>query len=74
MAEISTSPTGEIIEIKRAHIDSLKADFVKREVKITLSISLDEELLALRDRLAFLAWDDSSQVKVTIEPLQARLL
>ena len=74
MADISTLPTGEIVEIKRAHVESFKADFVKREVKITLSISLDEELLALRERLAFLAWDDASQVRVTIEPLQHKLI
>ena len=74
MADIQTSPTGETIEIQRVHIESLKADFVKREVKITLSVSLDEELLALRDKLAFLAWDDDSRVRVTIEPLQHRLI
>lgn len=74
MASIQTTPTGETIELPRAHIESVKADFIKKEVKITLSVSLDEELLAMRERLAFLAWDDASQVKVTIEPLQQKLL
>ena len=38
------------------------------------TVTLDEDLLSMRERLAFLAWDDASQVRVTIEPLQQKLI
>ncbi len=74
MAHIPTTPKGSVIELDRAHIDTVRADFVKNEVKITISVHLDKALLEKREQLAFLAWDEATIVSVSIQPLQEKLL
>jgi len=75
MSAIKAVPDGDPINIERAQVVAVKADFVKNVVRITLNLALDEHALAIRKRLALLAWDaDQNPVNVEIQPLQMRLI
>lgn len=74
MTQIRTYPQGDTIKIDRAHVRAVRADFVKQEVRITISLPLNDESLAMRHQLAALAIDpDEHLVAVEIQPLQLRL-
>jgi len=60
------------IEIKNATIAAVKADFVKREVRLTVSFTLNDDALALREQLAFLAFDESP-ISLSLQPMQLKL-
>lgn len=75
MAQIRTLPNGSPIHIDRAIIAGVKADFVKKRVRIALDLPLDEQSLAIREQLAFLAWGaDEHPVAVDLQPLQMKLI
>lgn len=73
MSSLIASPRGEPIEVDRANVKSVKADFVKQTITLTFTLPLNQETLALRQQFAMLAASDEFPVSVSIQPMQLRL-
>lgn len=65
---------GHIVEIDRAYLIGVKANFVKCEVRLTLSISLDVAL-PLREALSMITsvGDELKPLEVSLSAFQYRL-
>lgn len=57
--EPNVTRDGKNVLIKRVLISGVKADMIKRQLKIILDVTLDESLLAVRDDLAFWGFDET---------------
>lgn len=69
-----TSPAFAPIEFDNAYLESARADLVKRQIKITISIPLDDDTLLLRERLAFIAFDQKAvRIQITAKQLELGL-
>ncbi|CAG0947429.1 hypothetical protein ANRL1_04101 [Anaerolineae bacterium] len=60
------------IHVKRSFVKGVTADLVKHEIKLTLTITLDESLLAVRDDMAFWAFDETP-VALVLKPARTQL-
>lgn len=69
-----TSPAFAPIEFDNAYLQSAKADLVKRKILLTIAVPLDDDTLLLRERLAFIAFDEKAvQVQITAKQLELGL-
>ena len=62
----------EEIKIEMCHVKAVRADLLASRVTITFTASLDAEMLDVRQRLAFLAFDEAA-VTLIIKEHQMRL-
>lgn len=68
------SPAFAPIEFDNAYLQSAKADLVKRKILLTIAIPLDDDTLLLRERLAFIAFDEKPvRVQITAKQLELGL-
>lgn len=58
--------------VNRATLTAVRADFVKKEIRLTIAVRLDDKSLAMRDVLTALAIDEQPLL-VTLEPIEASL-
>lgn len=73
-SDVANAILNSPIFIESVYVDSVKADFVARTVKITLNMELNSDMLLIRERLASLAVGDGTQCRVTIARNQRQLL
>ncbi len=64
--EQNVTREGNTVRVKRSFVNSVKADLVKRE------IMLDESSLAVRDDMAFWAFDETP-VALVLKPARTQL-
>lgn len=60
------------VTLRHVVVGAVKADFVKHSIRVSLDLPLDDETLALRSKLAFLAMEKES-ITVTLESAQLPL-
>lgn len=70
--EPNVTKTGNTIRVNRSFVKSVTADLVKREIKLTMTITLDESSFAVRGDMALWAFE-ASPVALTLRPLQMQL-
>lgn len=58
--------------VNRATLAAVRADFVKKEMRLTITIRPDDKSLAMRDVLTALAIDEQPLL-VTLEPIEPSL-
>jgi hypothetical protein len=58
----------------RAYTKSVKADFAKREITLTFTVSMDEENMETATELAPYTSEDAGPVDMTILPYQRSFL
>ena len=54
----------------RAYAKSVKADFSKREITMTFTVSMDEENMETATELAQYTTEDAGAVKLNVAPFQ----
>lgn len=60
------------IEIPLAKLKAIKADFVKSEITVSVTLRLTDEALALREDLSFIAFMEQP-VRVSIDTIQREM-
>jgi hypothetical protein len=63
---------GKTVHVERCTVVGAKADFGKKEIRLTMSITLDESSLEVRNELAY--WQfDATPIKMTLKPIEQQL-
>ena len=58
----------------RAYTKSVKADFAKREITLTFTVTMDEENVETATELAPFTSEDAGPVDLTVKPFQTSFL
>jgi hypothetical protein len=70
--EPNVTREGKHVLVKRARLDGVKADIVKRQLRLTIVVTLDEASLSVRDDLAFWAFDETP-IGLVLKPSRTQL-
>lgn len=64
---LGSAPLKQKLNIESAKIESVKADFVKHEIKVTFSFAMDDTVSSECEAMAAVA-DSEESIQLTVEP------